>query len=151
MIIRQLRGERRGATVVETALVFIPLSMFVFAVFEYGWLLMNWNVLNNAAREGCRYALANNTDPTLSTDVQNTVTTFMAGQNGNFNSFTVTVSGTHAGTAYTGNGVNNLVAGDLITVTVSGQYRFMNIIPIVKLPATITITSSVTMVCEGAM
>jgi Flp pilus assembly protein TadG len=151
MLIRQLRGERRGATVVETALVFIPLSMFVFAVFEYGWLLMNWNVLNNAAREGCRYALANNTDPTLSADVQSTVTTFMAGENANFNSFTVTVSGTHAGVAYTGNGVNNLVAGDLITVTVSGQYRFMNIIPIVKLPATATITSSVTMVCEGAM
>ena len=43
--------------------------MFIMGVFEYGRLLMDWNVLNNAAREGCRYALANNTSTTISTDV----------------------------------------------------------------------------------
>jgi Flp pilus assembly protein TadG len=149
MVVRQLRGERRGATIVETAFVLAPLTMLVFAVFEFGWLLTNWNVLNNAAREGCRFALVNNTDTTLSTDVQTTVTSFMAGKDANFSSFTVTVSGTHGGTSYTGNAVNALAAGDLISVSVSGQYHFMNIIPYFHLPATITITSSVTMVCEG--
>lgn len=148
MVIRQWRGKRRGATVVETALVLMPLTMFLLGVFEYGWLLMNWNVLNNAAREGCRYALVNNTSPTISADVQTTVTNYMAGQSGNFNSFTVTVTGTHQGVSTP---VNNLVAGDLITVTVSGQYRFMNVMPFYKMPATMNVTSSVTMVCEGAM
>jgi Flp pilus assembly protein TadG len=149
MVVRQLCGGRRGATVVETALVLTPLTMLVFAVFEYGWLLTNWNVLNNAAREGCRYALVNNTSSTISTDVQTTVTTFMAGKSANFNALTVTVSGTHGGTTYTGNAVSALAAGDLISVSVSGQYRFMNIIPFFKTPTTITITSAVTMVCEG--
>jgi Flp pilus assembly protein TadG len=147
MVIRQLRGERRGATVVETAFVVIPLLMFIFAIFEYGWLLMNWNLLNNAAREGCRYALVNNTSSTINTDVQTVVNNYMAGEGANFNSFTVTVSGTHLGVSTP---VNNLTAGDMISVTVTGQYRCMNVIPFYKMPTTITITSSVTMVCEGA-
>ena len=44
--------------------------MLIFGVFEYGRLFMDWNLLNNAAREGCRYALANNTSTTISTDVR---------------------------------------------------------------------------------
>src|SRR5438445_13167700 len=112
------KGRRWGATAVETALVMIPLIMFVFGVFEYGRLLMDWNVLNNAAREGCRYALVNNTATTISADVKSVVTARMSGRDGSFTSFTVTVSGTHLGVATP---VNNLVPGDFITVTVSGQ------------------------------
>jgi Flp pilus assembly protein TadG len=126
--------------------VLIPLAMFTFGVFEYGRLLMSWNLLNNAAREGCRYALANNTSGTIDTDVQTLATTCMGGQDTNFSGFTVTVTGTHQGVSTP---VNNLVAGDLITVTVSGSYQYMNVIPLVKMP-TSTLTSSVTMVCEGA-
>jgi Flp pilus assembly protein TadG len=141
------RCGRRGATAVETAVVLIPLTMFVFGVFEYGRLLMSWNLLNNAAREGCRYALANNTSTSISSDVQQIVTNVMGGQDANFGNFTVTVTGTHNGTATP---VNNLVAGDLITVTVSGNYRFMNVIPLVSMPTTSSLSCSVTMVCEGA-
>ena len=108
---------------------------------------MDWNLLNNAAREGCRYAIANNTSSTISTDVQTLVTTYMAGQTTSFSNFTVTISGTHQGVA---TAVNNLTAGDLITV-VSGTYKFMNIIPIVKMPASFTMTSAVTMGCEGGL
>jgi hypothetical protein len=109
---------------------------------------MDWNLLNNAAREGCRYAVVNNTDPTISTDVQTTVTRFMAGQTSAFTNFTVTVSGTHLGVATP---VNSLVAGDMITVSVSGTYKFMNIIPLIKLPTSYAITSSVIMGCEGGI
>jgi Flp pilus assembly protein TadG len=148
MISPKLQGRRRwAAAAVETGLVMIPLTMFLFGVFEYGRLLMDWNILNNAAREGCRYALVNNTSTTISTSVQSTVTSYMAGQSGSFSSFTVSVSGTHQGTS---TAVNNLVAGDMITVTVSGQYKFLNIIPLVKMPSSLTISSSVTMLCEGA-
>jgi hypothetical protein len=70
----------------------------------------------------------------------------MAGENACFTAFTVTVSGTHNGVA---TAVNNLSAGDLITVSVSGTYRFMNIIPLIKMPTTLSISSSVTMGCEG--
>jgi Flp pilus assembly protein TadG len=141
-------GSRRGAAAVETALVILPVVMFLCGVFEYGRLLMVWNVLNNAAREGCRYALVNNTASTIVTDVQNVVTTRMAGQTAAFKSgtFTVSVSGTHAGAS---TAVNNLLPGDFITVSVTGQYSFMNIIPVVPMPSSFSITSSVTMLCEG--
>ena len=148
MIVHAHRGpRRRGATAVETALILIPLTMFIFGVFEYGKLLMSWNLLNNAAREGCRYALANNTSSTVSADVQNLVTAYMGGQDASFSNFTVTVSGTHNGVSTP---VNNLIAGDLITVTVTGNYKFMKVIPLVSMPATTSLSSSVTMVCEGA-
>jgi Flp pilus assembly protein TadG len=140
------RNRRLGAAAVETALVMIPLCIFIFGVFEYGRLLLDWNLLNNAAREGCRYALVNNTATTIDTDVQNVVSTFVGRESSNFSNFTVTVSGTHGGVS---TAVNNLVPGDMITVTVSGQYKFMNVIPLVTMP-TLTIRSASTMVCEGA-
>jgi Flp pilus assembly protein TadG len=147
MLVRTLRGgRRRGAAAVETAMIMIPLTMLLFGVFEYGRLLMDWNLLNNAAREGCRYALVNNTDPAIASKTQGVVTGFMAGRDSNFGGFTVTVSGTHQGASTP---VNNLVAGDMITVSVTGQYTFLNIIPLLPALPTFTLTSSVTMVCEG--
>ena len=126
----------------------IPCLSLIFGVFEFSRLFMDWNLLNNAAREGCRYAIVNNTITTISTDVQTTVTNFMAGQTTSFSNFTVTVTGTHLGVATP---VNNLTAGDLVTVTVSGTYKFMNIIPLVKMPTSFTITSAVIMGCEGGL
>jgi Flp pilus assembly protein TadG len=156
MVIRKSKPSRRlGAAAVETAVVMIPAVMFLFGVFEYGRLLLDWNVLNNASREGCRLALVSNTSPTISTDIQTLVTAKMGPELASFNSFTVTVSGIHVdpvsgvSTTYQGNNVNNLAAGDLITVTVSGKYKFMNIIPFNPMPP-LTINSAVTMVCEGA-
>lgn len=145
-MIRTNRKHRRwGAAAVETALVILPVTMVIFGVFEYGRLLMVWNLVNNSAREGCRYALVNNTAATITTDVTNIVTTRMGTQTASFSTFTVTVSGTHNGVS---TAVNNLVPGDLITVSVSGKYKAMNVVPVAPLP-TITITSAVTMVCEG--
>jgi hypothetical protein len=104
------------------------------------------NVFNNAAREGVRYALAHNTATTISTDVTNVVNVRMAGQKKAFTKFSVSVSGTHLGVVTP---VNNLMPGDLITVTVTGTFKFMNIIPVLPLPTTVNISSAPTMVCEG--
>lgn len=146
MVMSKLRGRRRGAVAVETALVMIAMTSLVFGIFEYSRLLMDWDLLNNAAREGCRYAIANNTNSSISANVQSTVTSFMGGRTVSFNSFTVSVSGTHQGVS---TAVNNLAPGDLITVTVSGNYKFLNIIPLIHMPTTFSISSAVTMICEG--
>jgi Flp pilus assembly protein TadG len=155
MVIRRLQdGRRWGAVLVETSVIIGLVAMLVFGVFEYARLLMDWDLLNNAAREGCRYALVHNTDSTINTDVQTIVTNFMGGQTSSFTNFTVTVSGTYESGPQQGvstQQVNTLAAGDLITVTVSGTYKFMNIIPLIKMPSSFPITTSVTMVCEGAM
>ena len=98
MSIRKVQGGRRcGAAAIETAFVMIPVCLVFFGVFEYGRLLMDWNVLNNAAREGCRYALVNNTSATISTDVQTLVTAKLGRESASFSNFTVTVTGTHLG------------------------------------------------------
>lgn len=150
-------SRRRGATAVEMAMVLLPLLMMLFGIFEYGRLLMDWNLLDNAAREGCRYALANNQDSNITTDVQTIVMNYMAGRNTSFSgsTLTVTVSGTHTSngqsTSYTGSGVNNLAPGDMITVTVTGNYQLLKIIPLVSLPSSFSLTSSVTMICEGGV
>ncbi len=147
MAIRVLHaGRRRGAALVETSVIISLVAMLVFGVFEYSRLLMDWNLLNNAAREGCRYALVNNTSATITTSVQSIVTTYMAGETKDFNNFTVTVTGTHLGVSTP---VNSLEPGDPITVTVSGTYIFMNIVPFVHMPTSFVITSGVTMLCEG--
>ena len=143
MRIQQRQNRRRAATALETVVVLIPVVLFLFGVFQYGRLLMDWNVLNNAAREGCRYALVNNTSATVATDVQTVVTARMGGEVKSFTNFTVTISGTHLGVSTP---VNNLVPGDLVTVTISGNYKFINL----PIPTpTMTMTSAVTMVCEG--
>jgi Flp pilus assembly protein TadG len=147
MLTQRPRGKARsGAQTVETAIVMIWVLMFIMGTFEYGRLLMDWNVLNNAARVGCRYALANNTSTTIGTDVTTLVTSYMGGENASFTNFTVTVSGTHNGAS---TAVNNLAAGDMITVSVSGTYKFLNVVPWVAMPTSYTMTCSVTMGCEG--
>jgi Flp pilus assembly protein TadG len=149
MIVREVRERRRrGGALVEVAMVMVLMTSMVFGIFEYCRLLMDWNLLNNSAREGCRYALANNTRTTITTDVQTIATNYMAGESASYTNFTVTVTGTHGGV---NTAVNNLVAGDFITVTVAGKYKFMNIIPMISMPTSLTITSSVTMGCEGGM
>jgi Flp pilus assembly protein TadG len=143
----ELRADRRrGAVAVEVAGIMIWVFMLLFGFFEYARLLMDWSLLNNAAREGCRYALVNNTSTTITTGVQGVVTSYMAGRTTSFNNFTVTVSGTHQGVA---TAVNSLEPGDPITVTVTGTYKFLNIIPLIHLPSSLSLTSSVMMMCEG--
>jgi Flp pilus assembly protein TadG len=131
---------------VETAAILVCLITLLFGFFEYARLLMDWSLLNNAAREGCRYALVNNTSSTIATDVQKVVSSYMAGRTSSFNNFTVTVSGTHAGAS---TAVNSLGPGDPITVAVAGTYKFLNIIPVTHLPTSLSLSSRVVMICEG--
>lgn len=147
MVVRRIRaGRRAGAVAVETAVMMVWMTALLFGFFEYARLLMDWSLLNNAAREGCRYALVNNTSSTVTSGVQGVVSGYMAGRTTSFSNFTVTVSGTHAGVS---TAVNSLGPGDPITVTVSGTYRFLNIIPVTHLPTSFSISSSVMMMCEG--
>jgi Flp pilus assembly protein TadG len=71
--------SRRGATVVETAVVLLITLIFVFAIFEYARYVFISDLVNNAVREGARQAVATtNTQDTAS--IQNTVVYFLAGQ-----------------------------------------------------------------------
>jgi len=50
----QVRG---GNTILECAFTLVPLLALVFAFADLGLLLFRWSTLQNAVREGCRYAI----------------------------------------------------------------------------------------------
>ena len=84
---RANRG-RRGAAIVESALVLPLVIMFLFGILEYGRYVMTLQIVTNAAREGARYAVEHTTAITISgttynngtSDVTNVVNNAMAGQ-----------------------------------------------------------------------
>ena len=145
---RRQRSRRKGAAAVETALVMILFTSIVFGIFEYCRMYMDWNLMNNAAREGCRFALANNTDTALTSEVTTLVTNYMGGDASSLSNFTVSISGSANGVV---TAPANLQAGNMINVTVSGTYKFMNIVPVIKMPTNFTMKSTVSMVCEGGL
>ena len=55
--------RRRGATLVEFAMVMPVFLMFLFAIFEYGRYLMTYNVMHNAARDAARWAVVRSSAP----------------------------------------------------------------------------------------
>jgi Flp pilus assembly protein TadG len=79
-VIRRNPIKRPGAAAVETAFVLIAFFLFVFAVFEYGRLVMVRHIVDNAAREGARLAVVN-THKLKTADIEAQITEFLVGQN----------------------------------------------------------------------
>jgi len=73
-------GDRRGATVVETAFVLLIAITLTLAIYDYARYFMLSQLVNNAAREGARQAVAN-TNSQNTAMIQNTVVQYMANQN----------------------------------------------------------------------
>lgn len=72
---RQRRAERRGAVLIEFALVAVVFFTVVFAVIEFGRAVMVENLLYAAAREGARTGVPQGaTSSQVQTAVQNYLT-----------------------------------------------------------------------------
>ena len=73
---------RRGAAVLETALVLNVLLLGLLGIFEYGRMVMIRQLMDNAAREGARLAVVGTAaNPEVTTaQIQNTVISYLAGQ-----------------------------------------------------------------------
>ena len=65
----QLRSRRRGATIIEFALITPVILGMLLGIMEFGWLVKNHLTLANATREGARAAGVGST----STDTRNRV------------------------------------------------------------------------------
>ncbi len=59
---RKRRKGRRGAAVVEFAVVAPLLLLILFGIIEYGYIFMVRQTVIHAAREGCRIAVLQTTD-----------------------------------------------------------------------------------------
>lgn len=55
-LIKKLRRSEKGQAMVEMALILPVLILIIGGIVDFGWLFYNKLALNNAAREGARYA-----------------------------------------------------------------------------------------------
>ena len=92
--------RRRGATVVETAVVLLVAITLTLAIYDYARYFMLSQLVNNAAREGARQAVAN-TNSQDTAMIQNTVVQYMANQN------------------YTDSGGGSFAASDVIVMQIN--------------------------------
>lgn len=89
---RRARRQRRGATLVESSIVLCIFLLFLFGLIEYARFVMVYQGMQNAAREGARYAIAViNPDTVTDANVQAEVKRRLKGMDRNLNNFTVTV------------------------------------------------------------
>lgn len=131
--------RRRGMAVIEAALLFPLLILFLLAMVEYGWCFLKYQCINNAAREGVRVAVR---DGATDAQWQAAVTNIMAtcGKRGVTPTYTVTLSP----------GVGS-ASGTQLTCTITVAYPQLNITnsPLTFLPTPSTLTARATMSKEG--
>ena len=60
--IRRLAADERGSMLIEFSLSVWTLFLVTFLIFEFCMTIYTYGVLNNAAREGVRYAMLHGTD-----------------------------------------------------------------------------------------
>jgi Flp pilus assembly protein TadG len=127
---------------VESAVVLSVCLVLVFGVYEFGRVVMMKNLLDNAAREGARYAVVHTGD-LATTDIQNWVQGYLAGQatqlaNLNIQVFLADANGNNIGTW------NNAQFGQYIAVQIDADHGLMA-------PAFLMMQSSVHLRCVSAM
>jgi Flp pilus assembly protein TadG len=124
------RARRRGATIVQTALVLNVCLMFLLGLFDFSRVIMLRQLVTNAAREGCRYAVVNTSTGTTA-QVQSYVTTYLCGQP--INGLTINVyqanptTGANIGT-WTNAGLSDSIAVQ-ITGTISTMTPTFSLLP----------------------
>jgi Flp pilus assembly protein TadG len=79
MLLSKKRSRRSGAAIVEFTVVAIVAVILIFGILEFCWVVYTYNVVENAAREGCRYGIVNVLDTTMVADTQKVTKEFMGG------------------------------------------------------------------------
>ena len=120
---RKVRRTRRGATVVETAVVLNLMLLLLLGVFEYGRLVMIRQLMLNAAREGARMAVVGTSSnpPVTTAQIQAAVRTYLIGQP--LDGLAVTV---YQADPATGNSIgawDQTPYGGALIVKISGKYK----------------------------
>ena len=66
---QKLKEHKTGQALVEFSLILVVLLMIIFVIIEGGRLFQGWVTVQNAAREGARYAITGQYDPACLVDV----------------------------------------------------------------------------------
>lgn len=113
----QTAPRRRGAALVEVALVLPIFIMVTLGIIEFGRAMMVSQLVTNAAREGAREAII---DGSTNTKVRTSITNFLTQSvNVSADQVVITITVTPAvGNPDPGNEVGNADVGDLVQVRV---------------------------------
>jgi Flp pilus assembly protein TadG len=115
------RSNRRGAALVETAMVLSGFFIMVFGIFEESRMIMMRQLLENAAREGARLALVSTNTKTTS-GIQAAVNQYLTSaslQNLNTQVYQVDSNGNNVGSW------NNTPFGGGVAVQIDADYHPM--------------------------
>lgn len=120
--------KRRGAALVEAALVLPIFFVVVLGIIEFGRAFMISQVLQNAAREGCRKAVTGSyTSAQVVTDMKSQLTA--AGVNAANLTCSIVVTVDPSNPAVANNEVANATTKDLVAVTISIPFSKVQLIP----------------------
>lgn len=127
--------------------------LFLFGIMEYGRYVLSLQVVTNAAREGCRYAVTHTQPVTLSgsttgnatSDVTNMVTNFLVGQQLSGQTVTVYQSDSQGNNLGAWNGAT---PGQYVCVRVSGNFQ-ITVPKLLYFPSSVSMQASTVMFCEG--
>jgi Flp pilus assembly protein TadG len=133
---RRARNARRGAALVEFALVAPIFLLFVVGSVELGRALVVQEALTNASREGARVGTL---DGALTGDVTSAVNSYLSA---------VAISG--ATTAVTPNDPGTATAGTQVTVSVSIPYATVSWVPSPWFLKNATLTAETVMVRQSS-
>ena len=137
--------QRRGAALVEMAIVMIVLFLLTFGIIEYGWLFQKLGHVTNAARQGARVAARPNATVT---SVNAAVNAAMALGDIPSASYTIAITSNDVAVS----NLSTVTPGQPVEVEVTVQYSDpvtgigINV-PIIPVPA--QIHSKMIMVKEG--
>ena len=143
---RNPNTKRRGTSLVELAVGAVIFTMMMFGILEYCLIVYSTVVVENAAREGARYAVVNVSDATMVADTQAYVKTLMGGLDTKeapyaCNVYMADTSGTQTGVA------TGAKFGQYICVDVSVTY--VPVTPGLLYLKTFTIRSKSSMISEA--
>jgi Flp pilus assembly protein TadG len=117
-VCRSCRKNRRGAAVVEFAIVAPIFFLLIFGMIEFGRVVMVQQLLTNASREGARLGVLNDA---TDTQVKSKVVSYLAGAN-------ITIATSNVTVAYATD-ASLPGSGESVTVTVSVPFNQVSWLP----------------------
>lgn len=140
--------RRPAASLVETSVVISIALLFMFGIFEYGRFVMTKQMMENAAREGARWAVVHTYDGTTA-QVQDAVDAKLSVARqqlvGYVKTTNITVAAADdAGNAISGKAWNDSAFGENVVVTITGTYK-------PSLPNFLFLKSSFTVTAKSVM
>lgn len=143
------KTNRRGTTMIETAMVLPLFILFIFGIFEYGRYMFVRHIMDNAAREGARYAVVNTNNLTAAQVITYT-TNQMAAQAQQFTSPAVVsvYYADAAGEPTAGKVWSDAPFGQAIGVRIQGNYKVI-LFGMLGMPSNVDLVSTALMKSEA--